>query len=113
MALSSNLAFAQEPDWLPEPGATESTVVRVGNLVFISGQASEDTSTPDNTGAALEESLNKIRTIATQMGGDMDHIIKLDLYLTNFDADFSQFDTIFPKYFSKHYPTRTVVGVSK
>ena len=113
MALSSNIALAQKPEWLPEPGETESTAVRVGNLVFISGQASGDTANTDNTGASIEESLNKIRSIATQMGGDMDHIIKLDLYLTNFDTDFALFNKIFPKYFSEHYPTRTAVGVSK
>ena len=112
--LSSNTVFAaQAPEWLPEPNATEATAVKVGNLVFISGQASGDTANTDNTGAALEESLEKIKSIANQMGGDMNSIVKLDLYLTNFDTDFALFDKIFPKYFSEHYPTRTAVGVSK
>lgn len=104
---------AQEPQWLPEPNATEATAVKIGNLVFISGQASGDTANTDNTGAALEESLEKIKIIANQMGGDMNNIVKLDLYLTNFDTDFALFDKIFPKYFSTHYPTRTAIGVSK
>ena len=114
--ISSNIALAniiEDPEWLPEPNATESTAIRMGNLVFISGQASGDTSKTDSTGGAIEESLQKIRTIANQMGGDMDHIVKIDLYLTNFDTDFPLFDTIFPKYFAAHYPTRTAVGVAK
>jgi enamine deaminase RidA (YjgF/YER057c/UK114 family) len=111
--LLSNIAVASSPEWLLEPNATESTAVRVGNLVFISGQASGDSTNTDNNGTAIEESLETIRSIAKKMGGDMKDIIKLDIYLTNFDADFPQFDTIFPKYFTEHYPTRTAVGVSR
>lgn len=116
LLLSSQVSLANsvsKTDWLQEPNATESTTVRVGNLIYISGQASGDVTQSDNTGAALEKSLQKIKSIANKMGGDMSDIIKLDIYLVNFDLDFPLFDKIFPKYFSDHYPTRTAVGVSK
>ena len=112
LLLSTQVALAAtSPEYLPEPNSTESAAIRVGNTVYISGQASGDINTPDETGAALEESLQKIKNIANQMGGDMQDIVKLDIYLVNFDRDFPLFDQIFNKYFSEPYATRTAIGV--
>lgn len=114
LCLSSSIALAQAtPEYLQTPGETEADAIRVGNIVFISGQASGDTSKADSTGAAIEESLQKIDAIAKKMGGSLKNVIKLNLYLVNFDADFAQFGTVFPKYFSEPFPTRTAIGVVK
>lgn len=104
--LCSTTAFADGP-------SVESDALQVGNLVFISGQGGGDIGQPDNTGEAIEESLKKIEAVAHQMGGDLSDIIKLNIYTSNLDRDFSFINQMTTKYFSAPYPTRTTVGVAK
>jgi enamine deaminase RidA (YjgF/YER057c/UK114 family) len=89
---------------------TDSSSLKVGNMVFISGQGGGTIGVPDNNGAALKESLESIRQIAKANGGSLKDIVKLDVYLSDLPKDFSMLNTIEAEYFNAPYPTRTVVG---
>jgi enamine deaminase RidA (YjgF/YER057c/UK114 family) len=56
----------------PEP--TDSPAIKMGNLVFISGQGTGSIHNPDPSGAAIAEALQKIRVLAKEMGGDLNGV---------------------------------------
>jgi enamine deaminase RidA (YjgF/YER057c/UK114 family) len=115
LLMTSTLAFAEATEvnsFSSTPVAVESDAMRAGNLIFISGQGGGDASNPDNTGAAIEESLKKIEMIAKQMGGDLSDVIKLDVYTNDLNRDFPLLNEMMLKYFKAPYPTRTTVGAA-
>lgn len=95
---------------IPEP--TDSPALKVGSLVFISGQGTGSTKTPDPTGAAIKEAFQKIQVIAKQMGGDLTNVVKLTVYMADLSNDYPLLNDVVPTYFKKPYPTRSTVGVA-
>lgn len=89
---------------------TDSPSIKVGNMVFISGQGGGTVGVPDDNGSAIKEAFDSIRQIAKQNGGSLADIVKLDVYLSDLPKDFSTLNTIESEYFNPPYPTRTVVG---
>lgn len=94
------------------PAPTDSPAIKVGNLIFISGQGAGSTKTSDTTGAAIKEALQKIQVIAKQMGGDLTNTVKLTVYMADLSTDYPLLNDVVPKYFKKPYPTRSTVGVT-
>jgi reactive intermediate/imine deaminase len=91
---------------------TDSAALGVGNFVFISGQGAGSVSDPDPDGAAIAEAFQKIRVIAKQMGGDLNNVVKLTVYMADLPHDYASLNTVVPQYFQKPYPTRSTVGVA-
>lgn len=91
---------------------TDSAFLKVGNLVFISGQGTGSTKEPDPTGAAIEEALQKIRALVQEAGGEMSDVVKLTVYAADLNNDYPLLNQVVPKYFKKPYPTRSTVGVA-
>ena len=90
--------------------AGESDFIKVGNMVFISGQVGGTVGVPDNNGSAIAEAFQAIRKIAQENGGDLKDIVRLDIYLADLPKDFAMVNKVEEKYFSTPYPTRTTVG---
>jgi reactive intermediate/imine deaminase len=109
---TSTAVFASNNTIIATPEPTDSPAIKVGNLVFISGQGTGSTKTPDPTGAAMKEAFQKIQVIAKQMGGDLTHVIKLTVYMADLSHDYPLLNDIVPQYFKKPYPTRSTVGVA-
>lgn len=91
---------------------TDSPARKVGNLVFISGQGTGSTKVADPNGIAIKEAFQKIRVIAKQMGGDMNNVVKLTVYMADLPSDYLLLSEIVPDYFHKPYPARSTVGVA-
>ena len=106
---SSTVAFASN-NTASEP--TDSPAIKIGNLVFISGQGAGSTKTLDPTGDAIKEAFQKIRVIAKQNGGDLANVVKLTVYMADLSHDYPLLNHIVPAYFKKPYPTRSTVGVA-
>jgi reactive intermediate/imine deaminase len=97
---------------LTTPVPTDSAALKAGNFVFISGQGAGAVANPDPEGAAIAEAFQKIRVIAKQMGGDLNNVVKLTVYMADLPHDYAALNTVVPQYFKKPYPTRSTVGVA-
>ena len=101
----------------PAAIGTYSQAVRVGEVVYLSGQIAL---TPeDNTRLVAPDLKNQlyqvfdnIKAVVESAGGSMKDIVKLTIYMIDL-GDFDLVNEIMGKYFSEPYPARAVVEVSK
>jgi reactive intermediate/imine deaminase len=110
--VTSTIAWAMNNKDIAPQEPTDSPAIKIGNLIFISGQGAGSIKTPDSTGAAIEEAFQKIRVIANQMGGTLDDIVKLTVYMADLPNDYPLLNNVVPKYFKKPYPARSTVGIA-
>jgi len=91
-----------------------SQVVRVGDLVYLSGQVAADPGTgqmPEGLEAQTEQIFKNASRALAAAGLDLSHVFKCNVYMTNI-ADFPAFNEVYARHFSKPYPARTTVGVA-
>ena len=92
-------------------GAYSDGVI-VGDLLFVSGQASVDFKTSQFVLGTVEEetrrTLDNIKAIIGQAGATMDDIVKCTVHLVDI-AEFDRFNETYGTYFSGVKPTRTTV----
>ena len=92
-----------------------SQAVRVGNIVYFSGQIPLD----PTTGALVEgdiavqarRAFDNLDAVATAAGGSLERIVRLGLYLTDL-GQFSAVNQVMQEYFDPPYPARSTVEVS-
>jgi len=93
-----------------------SHVVKVGNLLFVSGQGpfSRDGSGPikGTFEEQVEYTLENLKLILNDCGCDLSDVVKVTVFLTDMSL-FPDFNKIYSKYFSSNYPARSCVGVSQ
>ena len=91
-----------------------SQAIRAGNLLFISGQTSVDPATgkiaPGGPAAEAEQCLKNIRAILKAAGTDMQHVVKVTVFITDM-AHFAQVNEVYVKAFSPPFPARSCVAV--
>lgn len=89
-----------------------SHAVRVGEMVFVSGQASVDLDTGNILGGTLAEevqrSMENLRTIVEKAGARWENIIKVGCFVRR-DEDLPEFNRLYREYFSEPFPARTTV----
>jgi len=92
-----------------------SQAIRVGDLVFVSGQVGMDLEGRlvggDDFDEQAEQAFRMLGLVLERAGSGLDRIAKVNIYVT----DMSKFPTIVrlrEKYFSKPYPADTIVEVS-
>ena len=99
----------------PQAIGTYSQAVRVGNLVFISGQIPLDPQTGEvATGdfdAHTRRVFDNLAAICQAAGGNINDIVKLNVYLTDLSL-FARFNEIMAEFFTQPYPARAAVGVA-
>ena len=87
---------------------------RVGNLVFISGQAAiDDQGRPLGAGdfdAQAAQAFANLRKVLEAAGSSMKKIVKVNIYLTDM-SNFPKIVALRAKHFSKPYPADTIVEV--
>lgn len=102
-------------DQAPEPG-NYSQAVKYGNLIFVSGQTSDDIKTGKPVyGSVAEQTeriLNNIQAILEAAGSGMDKILKCTVFLSSLENK-REFDEIYKKFFSEKPPARITVGVKE
>ena len=91
-----------------------SAAVRVGELIFTSGQIPADPATgelaPGGIAEQTEQSLKNLSAVLEAAGSGLDQVIKTTCFLTDM-ADFAAFNAAYGKYFSQHKPARSTVAV--
>ncbi len=88
-----------------------SPVVKVGNLLFVSGQASVD-----ETGKIISEdfegefrrSMNNMIKILEDAGSDIKHVVQTRNYVRD-DTAVPEFNRLYREYFSEPFPARTTI----
>jgi len=91
-----------------------SQAIRNGNLLFISGQTSVDPATgkivPGGPASEAEQCLRNLRVILKAAGMDMQHVVKVTVFLTDM-AHFALVNEVYAKAFSVPFPARSCVAV--
>ena len=93
---------------LPKPGtvnnAPYSEIVKYGNLLFVSGQLSEDLETGEAIHADIAtqttNAMNNIKAKLEEVGSSMDEIIKVTIYLSKAEL-FADMNAAYKKFFSE------------
>ena len=92
-------------------GAYSDGVV-IGDLLFVSGQASVNFKTSEFVLGTVEEetrrTLDNIKAIIGQAGARMDDVVKCTVHLADI-AEFDRFNETYGTYFTGVKPTRTTV----
>ena len=92
-----------------------SQAVRVGNLVFLSGQLGLDPETgtlKENIGDQTRQALDNIGAILTAVGPNYSHVVKTTVFLKDLD-DFGLVNEIYGNIFKDGAPARSCVEVSR
>ena len=91
-----------------------SAAIKVGELIFTSGQIPADPATgelaPGGIAEQTEQSLKNLSAVLEAAGSGLDQVIKTTCFLTEM-ADFAAFNAAYGKYFSDHKPARSTVAV--
>tara|TARA_B100001109_G_scaffold43851_1_gene35090 strand:+ start:8550 stop:8933 length:384 start_codon:yes stop_codon:yes gene_type:complete len=100
----------------PSAIGTYSQAIKVGNLVFISGQIPLNYKDMSVAGDTFEEQvevvLNNLKNIAKESGCNLDDCVKLTVYLSDLE-NFSIVNNVMERYFEIPYPARAAVEVSR
>jgi len=93
-----------------------SQAVRVGDLVFLSGQIPLDPATMELVGGAdvaaqARQVFANLAAVAEAAGGSLGHLVKLNVYLTDL-GNFQLVNEVMTEVFQEPYPARAALGVS-
>lgn len=102
-------------DNAPAAIGTYSQAVKVGDLVFISGQIPLVPATMELIGgdfvARTRQVFENLKAIAEEAGGSLNDAVKLTIFLTDLD-NFAAVNEVMAEYCSEPYPARAAVQVS-
>jgi len=90
--------------------------VKVGNLLFTSGQIPLDPATgtfPEGIQAQARQSLSNVKAILAEAGVSMDQVIKTTVFLKDMN-DFAAMNEVYATFFTEgSYPARSAVEVAR
>ena len=89
--------------------------VRLGDLLFCSGQIPIDPATGSlvsgNIKAQAERVLENVKAILDDQGVTFANVVKSTVFLTNL-ADFADMNEVYAKYFTADFPARSTIQVA-
>jgi len=98
----------------PEPGPY-SQAIKYGELIFVSGQTSEDPETNnsvhDSISAQTHRIMKNIKTILEAANSSLEKVLRVDIYLSSIEHK-AEFNDAYLCYFKTDRPARNCVGVS-
>lgn len=98
-----------------EPQGPYTPVVRIGDLLFVSGQGPIDqTSNQFVFGDIRQQTrlvIENIRNLLSSCGAGLANVIKCSVFLADAN-DFAAMNEVYAEYFSAQKPTRTTVGAT-
>ena len=93
-----------------------SQAIKVGNLVFASGQVPIVPATGEFVEGGIKEqtrqALTNAQNILKAAGTDLAHVVKTTVYLDSMD-DFAAMNEVYAEFFSQPFPARSAVAVEK
>jgi reactive intermediate/imine deaminase len=93
-----------------------SQAVKVGNLLFMSGQIPLDPITMELDNATVEAQavrvFENLSAVVKEAGGQLSSIVKLNIYLSDM-AHFQIANEVMQRYFNEPYPARAALAVKE
>ncbi|MCZ4315840.1 RidA family protein [Comamonadaceae bacterium G21597-S1] len=105
-----SVSYPRQPD-TPVSHLPFSPAVRVGNMVFVSGQASVDATgkiVSDSFEGEFRRSVENLRKVLQSAGADLSNVVQTRNYVRDAD-DLPLFNRLYTEYFSAPYPARTTI----
>ena len=91
-----------------------SQAVKVGNLLYTSGQIPIDPATGNFVEGGIKEqtrqSLTNIQAILEEAGLTMGNVVKTTVFMADMN-DFADMNAVYAEFFSESYPARSAVAV--
>ena len=91
-----------------------SQAIRVGNLVYTSGQIPIDPATGAFVEGGIREqtrqSLTNVRAILAEAGLTMSDVVKTTVFMADMN-DFAEMNGVYAEFFAEPYPARSAVAV--
>ena len=91
-----------------------SQAIKVGNLVFTSGQIPIDPATGSFVEGGIKEqarqSLTNVKAILEEAGLTMANVVKTTVFMADM-ADFADMNAVYAEFFAEPYPARSAVAV--
>ena len=91
-----------------------SQAIRVGNLVYTSGQIPIDPATGVFVEGGIKEqtrqSLTNVRAILAEAGLAMSDVVKTTVFMADMN-DFAEMNAVYAEFFAEPYPARSAVAV--
>ena len=92
-----------------------SEAVRVGNLLFLSGQIGNlpgtTTLAPGGIGPESRQTLENIRAILARHGATLKDVVKCTVFLADM-GEWGAFNAVYREFFTAPYPARSALGSS-
>jgi reactive intermediate/imine deaminase len=112
-------AAAQEKEVIQVPGSLEgmpfSSAVRVGDLLYLSGQIGTLPGTRElpegGVGPETRQTLENIRGVLEHTGSSLERVVKCTVFLADI-ADYSAMNEVYRTYFPEKPPARSTVAGS-
>lgn len=93
-----------------------SQAIKVGSLVFVSGQIPVDPATGAFAGTDIEtqthQSLKNLKAILEEAGSGLDKVVKTTVFLQDMN-DFAAMNGVYAQYFAEPFPARAAVQVGR
>lgn len=100
-------------DKAPEPGPY-SQAIKYGDLIFVSGQTSDDPVThepiKDSIASQTERILTHIKYILEAAGSSLDNVLKVNVYLSEWEHK-EKMNAVYKRYFHHDPPARIAMAV--
>jgi 2-iminobutanoate/2-iminopropanoate deaminase len=118
-ALAVSPAAGQEKEVIQMPGASLglpfSSAVRVGNLLFLSGQVGVVPGSRELAPGGIEgqtrQTLENIKRVLEHAGSSMERVVKCTVFLGNI-ADYAAMNAVYSSFFPKDPPARSMLAAS-
>jgi reactive intermediate/imine deaminase len=112
-------AAAQEKEVIQVPGSLEglpfSSAVRVGNLLYLSGQIGAIPGTRElragGVGPETRQTLENIRSVLEHAGSSLERVVKCTVFLADI-ADYAVMNEVYRTFFPEKPPARSTVAGS-
>ncbi len=104
------IEYPSAPD-TPRSHLPFSPATKVGELIFVSGQASVDATgkiVSDSFEGEMRRSIENLRKVLEDSGSDLAHVVQTRNYVRD-DADLALYNQIYPEYFQAPFPARTTI----
>jgi 2-iminobutanoate/2-iminopropanoate deaminase len=99
----------------PFQGAPYSQAIRVGDLVFVSGQLALRPGEKELTGGTIEEQTEQIfanlRAILEEAGSGLDRLVKTTVFLTDL-GDFAGMNEVYARHVGDRPPARATIEIA-
>jgi 2-iminobutanoate/2-iminopropanoate deaminase len=96
---------------VPQSHLPFSPAIRAGDFVFVSGQASVDSSgqiVSDTFEGEMRRSMENVRRVLAGAGLELRHVVQVKSYVRR-EEDIAEYNRIYRDYFAEPFPARSTI----